>query len=65
MNTLYVIVIMFINSATGEYMFEVQGAKPMTLEECTKTLVERGPVSAKDETAQFGVCKRYDEGKKT
>lgn len=56
MNTLYVIVILFINST--------QGNKPMTLEECTKVLVERGPVKAED-VAQVGVCKRYDEGKKT
>lgn len=56
MNALYVIVIFFINATSGEYLFEIKGNKPMTLEECTKTLMERGPQAAVDNVAQVGVC---------
>lgn len=63
MNTvLYVIVIYFISATTGEYQGELKSEKPMTLQECTKTLIERGPVNVVDGVAQVGACTKYDNG---
>lgn len=56
MNALYLVVILFINANTGEFHHAVKGETPMTLEACTKYLIERGPQKVEGGLAQVGVC---------
>lgn len=62
MNALYFIVIFFINANTGEFDHREVSKEPMTLELCTKALIERGPVKTNSfGLAQVGVCMRADK----
>jgi hypothetical protein len=59
---IYVIVVLLINATTGESEGEYVSGKPMLLEDCAKTLIERGPVSVKDNQAQVTVCRKVKAG---
>lgn len=58
MKTLYVIVIYLLNSTTGDLEQELRSSTPLTLEQCNRVLIERGPVPVKDGLAQMAVCQK-------
>jgi hypothetical protein len=60
MKALYVIVVYLLNATTGEPEQEYRSAMPMTLEECSRTLTDRGPVPVKDGLATFAVCSKLE-----
>lgn len=59
---LYVIWVFIINATNGELIDEHGGTQAMTLEDCNRTLIEKGPIPAQDGKAVFAVCKKL-EGK--
>lgn len=54
----WLIVVWLINAATGEPEREYVSSKPLTLEECNRALIERGPVPVKDNQAQYAFCQK-------
>jgi hypothetical protein len=60
MNSLYVIVVYLLNASNGELESEYVSSKPLTLEVCARSLIERGPVPVKDGQAQFAVCRKLE-----
>lgn len=57
---LYVIVLYLINATTGELEHTLVSDEPLTLEQCNKVLIERGPVPVVDGLAQFAVCQKQN-----
>ena len=60
MKALYVIVVYLLNATTGEPEQEYRSATPMTLEDCSRALMERGPVPVKDGLATYAVCSKLE-----
>jgi hypothetical protein len=60
LKTLYTIIVYLINASTGDLEREYASSVPMTLEQCSQTLINRGPVLAKDGQAQFAVCRKVE-----
>lgn len=60
MKALYTIIVYLINATTGDLEQEYASSQPMTLEQCSQTLINRGPVLAKDGLAQFAVCRKIE-----
>lgn len=60
MKALYVIVVLLLNATTGEVEDEQVSNVPMSLEDCTKTLVERGPVPVTDGVAIVAGCRKLE-----
>ena len=60
--SLYVIVIYLLNATTGEPQEQYVSRTPMTLEACSKALMDRGPVPVKDGLATYSVCQKISGG---
>lgn len=56
--SLYVIVIYLLNATTGEPEQQFVSRKPLTLEQCSQALMDRGPVPVKDGLATYTVCQK-------
>lgn len=61
-NVLYTMWIIVISSINGEVIDQQAGSTPMSLEQCSRTLIEKGPIPAHDGQAIFAVCRKA-EGK--
>ena len=59
---LYTMWIIVISAVNGDVLDEEAGSKPMTLEECNRMLIEKGPIPVHDGKAIFAVCRKA-EGK--
>jgi hypothetical protein len=57
-NQLYVIVIWILNATTGEPERQYVSSKPLSIQECAQTLIDRGPVPVKDNQATFMFCQK-------
>lgn len=57
---LYTIWVFVISSSNGELVDQYVGTTPYTLEQCNRTLIEKGPIPAHDGKAVFAVCKKLD-----
>lgn len=58
MKALFIIVVYLLNAKTGEVEQQLVSQTPMTLEQCSQTLVERGPVAVREGLAVFAVCEK-------
>ena len=61
--TLYTIIVYLISATTGDLEQEYASSQPMTLEQCSQTLILRGPVLVKDGHAQVSVCRKVETKK--
>jgi hypothetical protein len=59
-NLLYVILITIISAVDGQVIEQYTDGEPVTLEQCNRTLIEKGPIPAHDGLAIVASCKRVD-----
>jgi len=52
--------IIVISAINGDVIDEQIGSTPMTLEDCNRTLIEKGPIPVHDGKAIFAVCRKVE-----
>lgn len=60
MSALYTIYLIVISAITGDVIEEYVASPPMTLEECNRTLIEKGPIPVHEDKAVFGACRKIE-----